>query len=67
MNEQQTTRAFYRHAESGQVIVVERRWDGTILGNCLATVPLKDLADYELSSDNNAWIESQNDKLILMS
>lgn len=63
--EQQTSRDFYRHAETGEIIVIERSWSGAILGSCPAKEPLKDLDSYECKPDNNVWIAENSDKLVL--
>jgi len=64
--EKKIARAFYRHAESGQILVIERSWSGIILGSCPATEPLKDLAEYQITPKNNLWIQENSDKLILI-
>lgn len=64
--EKQITRAFYRHAETGEILVIERRWDGVILGSCLAKEPLKDLQDYKCTPDNNVMLSESSEKLLLM-
>ena len=51
---------------SGEILVIERRWDGTILGSCPASEPLKELDSYECRPDNNVWIQEQSGKLILV-
>ena len=61
----ETTRAFYKHAESGQILVIERRVDGTILGSCPATEPLRDVGSYECKADNNLWVQENSDRLLL--
>jgi len=63
--EKQTTRAFYRHAETGQLIVIERQADGTILGSCPVSEPLKALVSYECKADNNLWVQENSHKLVL--
>jgi len=61
-----TTKAFYRHAETGEIVCIERRWDGMILGSCPASEPLRDLDSYICKPDNNVWIQENSDKLILI-
>jgi len=46
--------------------VVERRWDGAIVGSCPAAEPLKDLDSYEVSGRDNVWLADNSDKLLLM-
>ena len=64
--EKQITKAFYKHYETGQIFVVERRHDGAILGSCLAKEPLKDLDSYEVTDKDNVWLSEVSDKLLLM-
>ncbi len=66
MDKTQTTKAFYRHTETGDILVIERRWDGVLISSCPASKPLKDLDSYECKPDNNLWIQDNSDKLILM-
>ena len=61
----QITKAFYLHKESGQIIVIERRSDGTIVGSCPASEPLRDLDSYECKPDNNLWVQANGPKLIV--
>ena len=61
------TKDFYRHTETGEIFIIERRrWDGVILGSCLAKKPLRDLQDYECVPDNNVKLSESSEKLILM-
>jgi len=60
-----TIRDFYRHSDTGEIFVIERRWDGTILGSRPAPEPLKDINSYKCKPDNNVWIQENSDKLIL--
>ena len=62
----QITKAFYQHKETGQIVVIEKRSDGAIVGSCPATEPLKDLGSYECKSDNNLWVQENGDRLILL-
>ena len=64
--EKQTSKAFYKYAETGEIFVIERRWDGVILGNCKASEPLKDLDSDRCSLDANLWVAENSDKLVLM-
>ncbi|TKJ34626.1 MAG: hypothetical protein CEE38_17290 [Planctomycetes bacterium B3_Pla] len=64
--EKQTTKAFYKHSETDQVLVIERRCDGAIVGSCPATEPLKNLDSYQCSLDANLWIQESSDRLELM-
>jgi hypothetical protein len=63
--EKQISRDFYRHAETGEIFVVERRWDGTILGSCPAAEPLMDLGKYTCTDTNNIWLAENSDNMIL--
>lgn len=63
-HEKQTTKAFYEHTETGELLVIERRWDGTIIGSCPATEPLRDVDDYPCTPDNNLWLAENSDKLM---
>ncbi|MFC1635217.1 hypothetical protein ACFL5Z_10275 [Planctomycetota bacterium] len=62
----QTSKHFYRHSESGRIVVMEKRLDGVILGSCSAPEPLRDLDSYECKPDNNLWVMENSDRLILM-
>jgi hypothetical protein len=64
--EKQKSKNFYRDTETGQLYVIERRWDGTIIGSCPAKEPLRDLDDYECTNKNNLWIQDIYDKLVLI-
>lgn len=64
--EQQISRDFFKHSETGEIIVVERRCDGVILGSCTAKQPLQDLDSYICKPGNNVWIQEQSNKLILL-
>jgi hypothetical protein len=59
-------RAFYKHCETGEIVVLEKRADGIILSSCPATEPLRDLDSYECKPDNNLWLQENSDKLILL-
>ncbi len=61
----ETTSAFYRHADSGQILVIERRADGAILGTCPASEPLRDVGSYKCNPDNNLWVQENSHKLTL--
>ena len=63
---QKTSKAFYRHSETGQILVVEKRWVGVLPGSCPASEPLKDVDIYECKPDNNLWLMENSDKLILI-
>lgn len=63
--EKQTSKAFYRYTETGQIFVIERKADRAILGSCPAIEPLKELDSYDCKPDNNLWIQENSDKLIL--
>ena len=60
-----TSKAFYRHTETGQILVIERRADGAILGSCPASEPFRDLDSYECKPDNNLWVQENSDRLAL--
>ena len=64
--DKKTSKDFYKHSESNEIFVIERRWDGTILGSCPAMEPLKDLDAYKCKTDNNLWLAEISDKLILI-
>jgi hypothetical protein len=63
---QQTTKAFCRYTETGQILVIEKRWGGTIIGSCPATEPLRELDSYECTDKNNLWVMECSAKLVLM-
>ena len=65
-HEEQTEKAFYVHAETSEILVIERRWDGVIIGSCPATEPFRDADSYDCTPDNNVWLAEQSDKLLLM-
>ncbi len=58
-------RDFYKHADTGAIVVVEMRPDGTILGSCPASEPLKDLDSYQCKADNNLWVQENLGKTLL--
>ncbi len=58
-----TSRAFYQHSETGQVLIIERRADGAILGSCPASEPLRDAGSYECKPDK--WVQENSGKLEL--
>lgn len=64
-HEKHISKDFYKHTETGQIFVIERRCDGLILGSCAATEPLKDLDAYECKPDRNIWLIEDTDKLIM--
>ncbi|MHC4331941.1 MAG: hypothetical protein ACYSWW_27900 [Planctomycetota bacterium] len=64
--EKKISRAFYKHTESGQILVIEQRWDGAILGSCPAKEPLKDLDSYQCTDRNNIWVAENSNKLVRM-
>jgi hypothetical protein len=64
----QTYKQFYQHVETESVYAIEHRWDGTLIGSCgpLPEDDLKDADSYDYATELNAWLETQNDKLILV-
>lgn len=60
-----TSRAFYQHTETGQILVIEQRADGAILGSCPASEPLREAGSYECKADNNLWVLENSGKLEL--
>ena len=64
-NIKRTFRDLFRHAETNQFVVVERRSDGAIVGSCPATEPLRDIDCYQCKPDNNLWVSQNSDKLEL--
>jgi len=64
--EKQTSRAFYRHSDTGQIVVIEQRSDGAIVASCPATEPLRELEFYQCKADNNLWVMENNNRLVLI-
>ncbi|MHC4538309.1 MAG: hypothetical protein ACYTEK_06495 [Planctomycetota bacterium] len=64
--DKEITRAFYRHSETGEIVVLEKREDGVIVGSRSASEPLRDLSSYEVSEKDNVWLAEQSNKLMLM-
>ena len=64
-HEKKTIRDVYRHSETGEIIILEKHADGTILGSCPAKKLLKDLDTYKCKSDRNIWLAEISDKLML--
>jgi len=51
--ENQTSKYFYQHSETGEIFVIERRWDGVLLGSYgPLSEPLKGPDDYDCKADN---------------
>ena len=55
----------YQRTEADQILLIEQRADGTILGSCPAAEPLRDAGSYECKPDNNLWVQENSPKLIL--
>jgi hypothetical protein len=65
--ENQTSKYFYRHSETGEIFIIERRWDGVLIGSCSPlSEPLKRWYEYEITHKNNLWIQENRDRLMLM-
>ena len=64
--EKHTTKNFYQHTIAGEILVIERQWNGAILGSCPASEPLKDLDSYECKPDRNIWLVEESDKWLLI-
>jgi hypothetical protein len=67
-SDMQTYKQFYQHVETESVYAIERRLDGTLIGSCgpLPEDDLKPHDSYDYTTELNAWLETQNDKLILI-
>ena len=66
IDKKQTSKNAYRHIETGDVIVIEKRWDGAIIGSAgPLSEPLRSLDSYECTDKNNVWLMDNSDKLIL--
>jgi hypothetical protein len=66
---EQTYKWFYRHAETGSLYAIERSWDGHIVssaGPFDEVIDPEDIESYKFNSVLNEWLETQNDKLILI-
>jgi hypothetical protein len=63
-----TYKQFFRHVETESVYAIERRLDGTLIGSC-GPLPVDDLKphdSYSYTTELNAWLETQDDKLMLI-
>jgi len=65
MEEEQTSREFFRHADSGEIYLLKRTWYGDLISSAgPLTQPLKeDADDYELKTDKNNWMLEQGEQL----
>jgi hypothetical protein len=65
--EKQTRKDFYRHSETGEIFIIERQWDGVLIGSCgPLSEPLKRWYEYQCKADNLLWLEDNSFKLMLM-
>jgi len=65
--ENQTSKYFYRHSETGEIFIIERRWDGVLIGSCgPLSEPLKRRYEYEITPKNNLWIQENIYRLMLI-
>ncbi|NIP23710.1 MAG: hypothetical protein GWN67_23765 [Phycisphaerae bacterium] len=63
-----TYRLFYRHVVTESIYAIERRLDGTLIGSCgpLPADDLKSPHSYKYTTELNEWLETQNEKLIML-
>ena len=62
--EKQTSKDFYRHSETGEIFIIERRWDGVLIGSCgPLSEPLKRWYEYEITNKNNLYIQENSYRL----
>lgn len=63
-----TYKQLYQHVETESVYAIERSWDGQIVGSAgpLVESELKDPDSHDYTTELCDWLESQNDKLILI-
>jgi hypothetical protein len=63
-----TYRQFYQHVVTESIYAIERRLDGTLVGSCgpLSADDLKSPHSYKYTTELNDWLETQNDKLIML-
>lgn len=58
---------FYRNRETDQLFVIERNWKGDVISSCGPLKdPLQKIDTYELTTERNAEIQADNDKLELV-
>lgn len=68
IEEDQTSKNFYKHSETGEVYAIEMLWRGGIVASAgpLDENDLKDLDSYEYTADRNDWLNENNNGMILM-
>ena len=67
-NDTQTTKKFCRHTETNEIFVLEMTWNRIVVVS-YGPVPADDLKlpeHYDCTTELNEWLETQNDKLIMM-
>ncbi len=64
----QTSKDFYEHGETGEIYAIERRRTGEIVGSAgpLPENDLKHLDSYDYTPERNDWLNDASDKLILV-
>lgn len=63
----ETSRNFYKNAETNEVFVIETDWQGHVIASCGPVEGTLQAPDtYELTTDRNAELQAVNDKLILV-
>ncbi|MHC4439356.1 MAG: hypothetical protein ACYS3S_18535 [Planctomycetota bacterium] len=66
-NEKEASRDFYEHKETGEIFVIEHKWDGTIVGSSgPLSKPFRRREDYKITGEKNLWIRENCYKLIIM-
>lgn len=67
-SDMRTYKQFYQHEVTESVYAIERRLDGTLIGSCgpLSADDLKPHDSYDYTTELNEWLETQNDKLVLI-
>jgi hypothetical protein len=67
-SDMRTYRQFYQHRVTESIYAIERLLDGTLIGSCgpLAADDLKSPDSYDYTTELNDWLETQNDKRIML-
>ncbi|MHC4070392.1 MAG: hypothetical protein ACYSR8_12615 [Planctomycetota bacterium] len=67
-SDMRTYRQFYQHIVTESVYAIERRLDGTLIGSCgpLLADDLRPPDSYKYTTEINDWLETQDDKLIML-
>jgi len=67
-SDMRTYRQFYQHTVTESIYAIERRLDGKLTGSCgpLSADDLGPPDSYKYTTELNEWLETQNEKLIML-